>query len=125
MAHPHWTLFEVIDEDLREFSRQVECDPSNFYFGSFYRSARKSMWSENCFANGWYNAFRSTEYGSLSATHEAAISESLGGKDHHSSHGAGDSSLAKKIKIPIGGKNINRSNASVANTSLTPICKTY
>jgi hypothetical protein len=30
MAYPHWTLFEVIDEDLRAFSRQVEFADPNF-----------------------------------------------------------------------------------------------
>jgi hypothetical protein len=31
MTHPqHWTLFEVIDEDLQSFSRQVEFAPANF-----------------------------------------------------------------------------------------------
>lgn len=30
MTYPHWTLFRVIDEDLREFSRQVEFVPANF-----------------------------------------------------------------------------------------------
>ncbi len=30
MAYPHWTLFEVIDEDLHEFSRQVEFAEPNF-----------------------------------------------------------------------------------------------
>jgi hypothetical protein len=30
-THPeHWTLFEVIDEDLQAFSRQVEFAPANF-----------------------------------------------------------------------------------------------
>ncbi len=30
MAYPHWTMFEVIDEDLYEFSRQVEFEQPNF-----------------------------------------------------------------------------------------------
>jgi hypothetical protein len=30
MAYPHWTMFEVIDEDLQEFSRQVEFAKPNF-----------------------------------------------------------------------------------------------
>jgi hypothetical protein len=30
MSHPHWTLFEVIDEDLHAFSRQVEFAQPNF-----------------------------------------------------------------------------------------------
>ncbi len=30
MTYPHWTLFEVIDEDLRAFSRQVEFASANF-----------------------------------------------------------------------------------------------
>jgi hypothetical protein len=30
MAHPHWSLFEVIDEDLHSFSRQVEFAQANF-----------------------------------------------------------------------------------------------
>src|SRR4051794_17906184 len=29
-TYPHWTLFEVIDEDLRAFSRQVEFAEANF-----------------------------------------------------------------------------------------------
>jgi hypothetical protein len=30
MAYPHWSLFEVIDEDLHAFSRQVEFAEANF-----------------------------------------------------------------------------------------------
>ena len=30
MSYPHWSLFEVIDEDLRAFSRQVEFAEANF-----------------------------------------------------------------------------------------------
>jgi hypothetical protein len=30
MSHPHWTLFEVIDEDLHALSRQVEFAQPNF-----------------------------------------------------------------------------------------------
>jgi hypothetical protein len=29
-THPHWALFETVDEDLRAFSRHVEFDPANF-----------------------------------------------------------------------------------------------
>jgi hypothetical protein len=29
MAYPHWTMFQVIDEDLHEFSRQVEFAEAN------------------------------------------------------------------------------------------------
>ncbi len=29
-AYPHWSLFEVIDEDLLAFSRQVEFAEDNF-----------------------------------------------------------------------------------------------
>ena len=30
MAHPHWSLFKVIDEDLQAFSREVEFADANF-----------------------------------------------------------------------------------------------
>ena len=30
MPYPHWTLFEVIDEDFHEFSRHVEFAEANF-----------------------------------------------------------------------------------------------
>ena len=30
MAYPHWTLFQVIDEDLHDFSRHVEFAEANF-----------------------------------------------------------------------------------------------
>jgi hypothetical protein len=30
MANPHWSLFEVIDEDLHAFSREVEFSAANF-----------------------------------------------------------------------------------------------
>lgn len=30
MANPHWSLFEVIDEDLQAFSREVEFADANF-----------------------------------------------------------------------------------------------
>jgi hypothetical protein len=30
MSYPHWTLFQVIDEDLLAFSRQVEFADANF-----------------------------------------------------------------------------------------------
>ena len=30
MTYPHWTLFEVVDEDLHAFSRHVEFAEANF-----------------------------------------------------------------------------------------------
>jgi hypothetical protein len=134
MAHPHWSLFEVIDEDLHSFSRQVEFAQANF---PTYSVTLLRLYLSICSEIDVIGKLLCQRIGATlpNKPNMDDYRQNLHSKYPHlwelkikirpMAFAIWPWDSGAKIKIPTGGKNIRRLNTNAISFSPTRIWKTY